>query len=65
MSYLRREALVLPDDTPRDIVTVCFKGHPLGEVKNIGNRANNLYPKEWRIKSTHTPQDYTPVITSE
>ncbi|MCR4610257.1 MAG: hypothetical protein K5750_11255, partial [Eubacterium sp.] len=31
------------------IITVTYKGYPLGPVKNIGNRANNLYPKPWRI----------------
>ena len=63
ISYLRGEALVLPDDTPRGIVTVSFKGFPLGQVKNIGTRANNLYPKAWRIKTTHVPDTYTPVIS--
>ena len=24
--------------------------------KNIGNRANNLYPQEWKIKTTHLPE---------
>jgi len=28
---------------------VGFEGLPLGWVKRIGHRANNLYPKEWRI----------------
>jgi len=28
---------------------------PLGTAKNLGTRANNLYPKEWRIKSTYIP----------
>ena len=23
------------------------------QQKNIGNRANNLYPQEWKIKSSH------------
>jgi hypothetical protein len=23
---------------------------PLGFVKNLGNRANNYFPKEWRIR---------------
>ena len=62
IAYLRGEALVLPPDTPRGIVTVTFMGHPLGQVKNIGTRANNLYPKEWRIKTTHVPQEYEPVL---
>ena len=62
MAYLRREALVLPPDTPRGLVEVCFQGHPLGLVKNIGTRANNLYPKEWRIKTTHIPTDYETIL---
>ena len=62
MQYLRHEALVLPPDVPRGLVEVCFQGHPLGLVKNIGNRANNLYPKEWRIKTTHIPNDYEAIL---
>ena len=55
LKYLRGEALVLPADTPRGIVTITYQGQPLGPAKNIGNRANNLYPKPWRIKTTHLP----------
>ena len=55
IAYLRHEALTLPPDTPRGIVVVSYQGLSLGLAKNIGNRANNLYPKEWRIKSTHVP----------
>jgi 16S rRNA C967 or C1407 C5-methylase (RsmB/RsmF family) len=55
IAYLRREAIVLPPETPRGIVVVTYHQLPLGLVKNIGTRANNLYPKEWRIKSTHIP----------
>jgi 16S rRNA C967 or C1407 C5-methylase (RsmB/RsmF family) len=62
MKFLRGEALVLPADTPRGIVEVCFMGHALGQVKNIGSRANNLYPKPWRIKTTHTPTDYEAIL---
>ena len=61
LSYLRGEALVLPPDTPRGIVTVTYRGVPLGSAKNIGNRANNLYPKPWRIKTTHLPSE-PPII---
>ena len=61
LKYLRGEALVLPPDTPRGIMTVTYKGIPLGPVKNIGNRANNLYPKPWRIKTTHLPTE-PPII---
>lgn len=62
IAYLRGEALVLPADTPRGIVEVTFMGHVLGQVKNIGTRANNLYPKEWRIKTTHIPNKYEPIL---
>ena len=51
--YLQREALVLPPDTPRGIVQVCYCGQRLGLMNNLGYRANNLYPKEWRIRSTY------------
>lgn len=49
LSFLRRESIKLPEDTPRGIVTITYKGLPLGQAKNIGSRANNLYPKNWRI----------------
>ncbi len=62
LKYLRGEALVLPPDTPKGFVTVTYKGAPLGPVKNIGNRANNLYPKPWRIKTTHLPTDPVEIL---
>ena len=65
LKYLRGEALVLPSDTPRGIVTVSYKGIALGPVKNIGNRANNLYPKPWRIKTTHLPTEEVKIIDKQ
>jgi 16S rRNA C967 or C1407 C5-methylase (RsmB/RsmF family) len=62
IAYLRGEALVLPEQTPRGMVEVSFMGHPLGQMKNIGTRANNLYPKEWRIRTTHIPNDYEAIL---
>jgi len=62
ISFLRGEALRLPEDTPRGIVEVSFMGHALGTVKNIGTRANNQYPKEWRIRTTHTPTEYEAIL---
>lgn len=50
VSYLSREAIALPPDTPRGFVIVAFEGFPLGFVKNLGNRSNNLYPQEYRIR---------------
>lgn len=57
VAYLRREAITLPDGTPRGFVLLTYDARPLGFVKNIGNRANNLYPAEWRILSAHVPAD--------
>lgn len=48
LKYLHRDALVLPDVAPGYNV-VRYKGHPLGFVKNIGSRCNNLLPKGRRI----------------
>lgn len=57
ISYLRKEAIVLSADVPRGYVLVTYRGTPLGFVKNIGNRANNLYPQEWRIRSGYLPEE--------
>jgi NOL1/NOP2/fmu family ribosome biogenesis protein len=51
IAYLRHEALQLPNDAPRGYVIVTYASHPLGFVNNLGNRANNLYPAEWRIRN--------------
>lgn len=57
IGYLRKEAITLPADTPRGFVVMKHRGVPIGFEKNIGNRANNLYPQEWRIKSSHVPEE--------
>jgi NOL1/NOP2/fmu family ribosome biogenesis protein len=63
LKYLRGESLTLAADTPRGVVTITYKGIPLGPAKNVGNRANNLYPKPWRIKTTHLPSQAPEIIT--
>ncbi len=62
IAYLRREAITLEAGLPRGFVVVTFMGVPLGFVKNIGNRANNHYPDNWKIKTTHIPQDYEAIL---
>lgn len=57
IAYLRKEGLFLDADVPRGYVLLTFKNVPLGFVKNIGNRANNLYPQEWRIRSGYLPEE--------
>ncbi len=49
LAYLRRESVTLAPDIPKGLVVITYKGLPLGMAKNIGSRANNLYPKGWRI----------------
>jgi len=49
ISFLRKEAIQLPE-SGRGYILVCYEGQALGWVKNVGNRCNNLYPQEWRIR---------------
>ncbi|MBO5619887.1 MAG: rRNA cytosine-C5-methyltransferase [Paludibacteraceae bacterium] len=49
LSYLRTEALNLTD-VPLGLLLLTYEGVPLGFAKNVGNRQNNLYPNEWRIR---------------
>ena len=60
VAYLRGESVILTD-APRGYVLLCHDGSPIGFVNNLGNRANNLYPKEWRIRSTYVPTE-KPII---
>lgn len=56
IKYLRKEAFPLHESTRKGYVLLRYKGFPLGFVKNLGNRANNLYPQEWRIRSGYLPE---------
>lgn len=60
--FLRKEAVTLPAETPKGYVLITYHNIPLGWEKNIGNRANNLYPQEWKIKSTHIPEGNNDVL---
>ena len=53
LSYLRKETLPGLADSPKGYTLVTCQGLPLGFLKNLGNRTNNLFPQEWRIKSSH------------
>ena len=60
ISYLRGESITI--EAPRGYVLITWKGARLGFVNNLGNRANNLYPKPWRILSSHQPDNIPLVI---
>ena len=57
IAYLRKEAVTLSGTAPRGFVLLTYRDFPLGFVKNVGNRANNLYPQEWRIRSGYLPEE--------
>jgi 16S rRNA C967 or C1407 C5-methylase (RsmB/RsmF family)/NOL1/NOP2/fmu family ribosome biogenesis protein len=47
--FLRKEDMEV-SDIPEGWVLVSYQNIPLGWIKNLGNRINNNYPKEWRIR---------------
>lgn len=49
ISFLKKEAISLPNES-KGYLLIKYKNQPLGWVKNIGNRCNNLYPNNWRIR---------------
>lgn len=51
LRYLSRDAIALSPDIPKGYVTLEYQGFPLGFAKNLGNRVNNLYPQEYRIRT--------------
>lgn len=48
LMYLKGETFALQAD--RGMQLVSYQDEPLGWIKHLGNRFNNGYPKEWRIK---------------
>lgn len=50
LDFLRKEDLPL-ENCPEGWVLMQYQGLSLGLLKNLGNRTNNYYPKEWRIKN--------------
>lgn len=55
LRFLSREAITLSPEAPKGYLTVTYQGFPLGFIKNLGNRSNNLYPPEYRIRTKITP----------
>ncbi len=49
ISYLRRDNLVL-ENAVKGWNIACYNDVDLGFINNIGNRINNYYPVEWRIR---------------
>ena len=49
ISFLKKENIALKD-VSKGWILLKFRGINLGFVKNIGSRANNYFPTEWRIR---------------
>ena len=50
LRFLAKESLRVPEGCPDGYLTVVYDGLPIGFVKNIGNRMNNLHPQSRRIR---------------
>lgn len=61
ISFLKKEAIQL-ENAPLGYNLVKFMGVPIGWVKNVGTRCNNLYPNEWRIRANITGDLYHGVL---
>jgi 16S rRNA C967 or C1407 C5-methylase (RsmB/RsmF family)/NOL1/NOP2/fmu family ribosome biogenesis protein len=49
LSFLRKQEMsALPSH--KGWVVIAYEGQAIGLLKSLGNRANNYYPKEWRIR---------------
>ena len=49
LRFLHRDSISLKSND-KGYQMITFQGRPLGFVKNLGNRCNNLYPNNWRIR---------------
>ena len=50
LAFLRKKDLSYTD-LPLGWVLLTYQKLSLGWIKNLGNRVNNYYPKEWRIRN--------------
>lgn len=48
LKFLHRDSIFLKD-APKGFLLVRYEGHPLGFVKNLGSRCNNLHPQNRKI----------------
>jgi len=64
IAFLKKDNILLPD-SGKGWVMVQFEGVPLGFAKNLGNRVNNAYPQEWRIRMEVDASKYAPLFSFE
>lgn len=49
LAFLRKETVICPEGTEKGFVLITFEEYPLGFIKNLGKRSNNLHPASRRI----------------
>ncbi len=54
LAYLHRDQ-INPPCPDKGFIKICYRGMPLGLIKNIGTRCNNLYPASRRIRMDIPP----------
>lgn len=52
LRYLKKEAFTELSFEKKGYNLLAYRNHPLGFINNVGSRANNLYPQEWRIRKS-------------
>jgi 16S rRNA C967 or C1407 C5-methylase (RsmB/RsmF family) len=61
LNYLRKDNLFF-ETYPKGLLLLSYRKVPLGWIKNLGNRANNLYPQDWRIRMQIDPEKLSPAV---
>jgi len=63
LSYLHGDSLSdMPDGLLKGFILCTFENRPLGFIKNIGRRANNLFPDNLRLRLDPTKADLNDYI---
>jgi len=54
LAFLRKDPIEGLENLPKGWLLVRYENLGLGWIKSLGNRINNYYPKEWRIRMRKT-----------
>lgn len=57
LSFLRKDPIEGLTTVPKGWILIRYQELGLGWIKSLGNRINNYYPKEWRIRMSIPKED--------
>lgn len=57
LAFLRKDPIENLPNLPKGWLLIRYQGLGLGWIKSLGNRINNYYPKEWRIRMSIPKED--------